>query len=334
MIEILSKQDNEIQEKLKKKQQPSSISPMLAKLTHDHFSDENWLYERKWDGERALLLVNNNKITLQSRNKKELSNKYPEIIEACEKQKLPNLIADGEIVAFDGSISSFSKLQGRMQLEDPDEIKNTNVTIYYYLFDLVYLDNYSLEDLPLRERKNILKNVISYEDPLRYTTHRNEEGKSYLDEACRKGWEGIIAKDANSKYVHTRSSKWLKFKCVKQQEFVIGGYTEPEGSRIGFGALLVGFHEKKGGKLMYAGKVGTGYDDKTLEWLHDKMQKKETDKNPFAVDEPQTKGVHFIKPDLVCEIGFTEWTTDNKLRHPRYLGLRDDKKAKNVIKEE
>ncbi|MFW6218913.1 MAG: non-homologous end-joining DNA ligase [Bacteroidota bacterium] len=335
MIEILDKLLNsEFKINLEKKNQPSAISPMLAKLTHNYFSDKDWIFERKWDGERAILFIKKDKATLQSRNQKKLNIKYPEIIEAVNGQNLPDMIVDGEIVAFDGTISSFSKLQGRMQLEDPREIKDSDVDVYYYVFDLIYLDNYLLEKIPLRERKSILKKVINYKDPIRYTTHRNEKGEAYHAEACKKGWEGIIAKDGNSSYVHARSSKWLKFKCVKQQEFVIGGYTDPEGSRIGFGALLIGFYDKKKENFHYAGKVGTGYDKKMLEWLSEKMKKIETDKNPFTINKPKSKNIHFIKPKLVCEIGFTEWTNDEKLRHPRYLGLREDKKPEKVIKED
>ena len=167
---------------------------------------------------------------------------------------------------------------------------------------------------------------------MRYTSHRNEAGEAFYDEACRKGWEGIIAKDARAGYVHLRSQKWLKFKCDHRQELVIAGYTDPQGSRKGFGALLLGFYED--GALRYAGKVGTGFDDATLVSLHERMSGLEQQRCPFqACDDASGKGVHWIRPELVAEIGFTEWTGAHRLRHPRYLGLRTDKPANEVARE-
>jgi len=218
-----------------------------------------------------------------------------------------------------------------MQLTDEKEISESGIKVFYYVFDIVHLDGYSLRKLPLRERKSILKKLLIYEEVVRFTPHRNGSGESYHNEACKKGWEGIIAKEADSEYVSSRSKKWLKFKCVNQQEFVIGGFTDPEGERKGFGALLIGFYEKD--KLQYAGKVGTGYDDKTLEKLRHKMDRLTQQQNPFEQQEIKEKHIHFISPKLVCEVGFTEWTNDDKLRHPRFLGLRDDKNPEYVRKE-
>ncbi len=182
-----------------------------------------------------------------------------------------------------------------------------------------------------RDRKALLRGAIDFEEPLRFTPHRDEEGEAYLEEACGKGWEGLIAKDAGASYVYSRSRKWLKFKCVHRQELVVGGFTDPGGSRKGFGALLLGYHED--GDFVYAGKVGTGFDDETLEWLRGKMDDIEVDEPPFDDGDPGEKGEHFVKPELVAGIGFTEWTSDGELRHPRYLGLRDDKDAKDVVRE-
>ena len=166
------------------------------------------------------------------------------------------------MVAFDGKVTNFSKLQNRMHLQNEEEIKNNKTKVYLYLFDLLYFDDYDISNLKLMDRKKVLRDAFNYEDPLRHTAYRKMHGEKYLEEACKKKWEGLIAKDSSSSYVHSRSSKWLKFKCSNQQEFVIGGYTEPRGERIGFGALLIGFY--KNDKLLYAGKVGTGYDDETL----------------------------------------------------------------------
>jgi ATP-dependent DNA ligase len=160
---------------------------------------------------------------------------------------------------------------------------------------------------------------------------RDEEGEAFLQEACERGWEGLIAKKADSAYVHSRSSHWLKFKCVRQQEFVIGGFTEPHGERIGLGALLVGFY--RDGDLIYAGKVGTGYDDETLQSLRSRMDRIERKTSPYDVGDVPTKEVHFVTPKLVCEVKFTEWTGDDRLRHPAFMGLRRDKDPEDVHKE-
>lgn len=304
---------------------------MLAKLTHDYFSDENWIYERKLDGERVLAFCKGGKVTLYSRNKKKLNATYPELVEALEDQADTAFIVDGEVCAFEGNKTSFARLQNRFQIKSAKEARNSGVAVYYYLFDVLHADGYDVTKAPLVERKKILKRLLSFKDPLRFTQHRNKEGEKYHKEACRKGWEGVIAKRGDSSYVHSRSTDWLKFKCVNEQEFVIGGFTEPEGSRVGFGALLIGYY--KNGDLRYAGKVGTGYDDKTLEKLRKRMDKLEQDDPPFDEEVHERKKVHFIKPELVGQFGFTEWTEDGKLRHPRFLGLRRDKDPKKVHRE-
>lgn len=317
-------------EQLPPKQQPKWIDPMLATLTDDYFDDPDWIYERKLDGERCLVYRKSGRVRLGSRNRKDISSKYPELVEALEGMDTPDYIADGEIVAFEGDVTSFSKLQPRMQRDDPDDDLLRSVPVYLYLFDLVFLDGNDLSKLALRARKSLLRDLLSYDDPIRFTAHRNEKGKAYREAACRKGWEGVIAKDGESNYVHARSRKWLKFKCVARQELVIGGYTDPQGERIGFGAILVGYYQDD--DLQYAGKVGTGFDDEQLKDLHKKFQKLERKTPPFA-GEVKEKNAHWITPRLVAEIGFTEWTEDNKLRHPRFLGLREDKAAEDVVKE-
>jgi bifunctional non-homologous end joining protein LigD len=325
--------DEEEKKKLNKGKMPHWIDPMLATLTRDYFSDKDWIFERKLDGERCLAFLGDGReVRLMSRNKHEINNQYPELVEAFQKDARKQVILDGEIVAFEGSVSSFSRLQGRMNLEDPKEARQTGIDVYYYLFDILYFDGYDISGLQQRTRKSILKQVIGFEDPLRYVTHRNEEGEAYFREACSRGWEGIIAKDASSAYVNGRSKKWLKFKCVQQQELVIGGYTEPQGARFGFGALLLGYYQKD--KLLFAGKVGTGFDDETLHRMIKTLQDKERKTSPFVnEDQVEKKGVHWVAPDLVAEIGFEEWTADNKLRQPRFLGLRRDKDPKEVVKE-
>jgi bifunctional non-homologous end joining protein LigD len=300
---------------------------MLAKLTHDYFSDDNWIFERKLDGERCLGFANGGKIQLKSRNKKELNAAYPEIVEALEKQEAGDFIVDGEIVAFEGNRTSFSRLQYRMHADSGNE----NIAVYYYLFDLLHFAGYDITGLDLRSRKKILRGAFQYNKRLRFTAHRNKEGKKFHKEACRKKWEGLIAKKADSGYVHSRSGNWLKFKCINRQEFVIGGYTDPEGERIGFGALLIGYYD--GDNLIYAGKVGTGYDDNMLQKMSKRLSGLERMTSPFKDFGNGKKGIHWVKPSLVGEVGFTEWTSDGRLRHPRFLGLRRDKSPKKVVKE-
>ncbi|MGD8318735.1 MAG: non-homologous end-joining DNA ligase [Myxococcales bacterium] len=319
-----------LQSKLKQCAQPKWMDPMLATLTEDRFSDPDWIYERKLDGVRCLVFCTDGQIRMMSRNENEMNETWPDLVEELESHQRGRFIADGEIVAFEGKRTSFERLQQRIGVEDASKARHTNVRAYLYLFDLLYFDSYDTTKLPLRERKKLLKKALSFTDHVRYTPHRNEDGEAYLKEACRKGWEGLIAKDARAPYEHKRSKSWLKFKCVHQQELVIGGFTEPHGSRIGFGALLVGHYED--GALQYAGKVGTGYDDELLRELRKRLDELERDTSPFD-EEVSEKEVHWVTPKLVGEFGFTEWTRQGRLRHPRFLGLRKDKDPKEVHRE-
>lgn len=309
---------------------PDWLSPMLAVLTDDRFSDPDWIYERKLDGERVLIFREGDRIRLMTRNRNCVSETYPELVEALSGQPAADFIADGEVVTFDGNVSSFSRLQGRMQIKDADRARASDIPVYLYLFDLMHLDGRDLTGLPLRQRKRLLHDALSFDDPLRYTVHRNEEGEAYFEEACGKGWEGIIAKDAEAVYVHGRSRKWLKFKCARGQELVIGGFTEPKGDRRGFGALLLGYYD--GDALRYAGKVGTGFDEAFLTKFRDRLDRRARETSPF--DDPVEEDARWVTPDLVAEIGFTEWTDAGRLRHPRFLGLRRDKAARDVVREE
>lgn len=313
-----------------KKIMPRFIQPMLATLTEERFSDSEWIFERKLDGERCLLFKKGKKITLKSRNDKIINDSYPEIVAAIEKLDLPDCIMDGEIVAFDKKITSFSLLQSRFGTIALSA-QLSKIPVYYYVFDIMYCDGYFLTHLPLLTRKTILKKLISPRSLVRYVVHQNEKGEAFFKKACKDKWEGLIAKQKNSTYVSKRSSNWLKFKCSNEQELVIGGYTAPGGSRLNFGALLLGYY--KNGKLHYAGKVGTGFNAEILTDLGKKLEKLKTKKNPFVNYDISTKDVYWVKPILVCEVQFTEWTSDNKLRHPSYLGLRRDKDAREVKKE-
>jgi DNA ligase D-like protein (predicted ligase) len=319
-----------VKARLRKRQQPAWLSPMLATLTDKPFSRKGWLFEPKLDGERCLALGRRGTVRLLSRNRKLLNAKYPEVIDAFGDEQT-DFIADGEIVTFEGGVTSFAKLQLRMQVANPSAELRRLVPVWFYLFDLPYLDHYDIRQIPLRYRKAVLQRAFRFHDPLRFTKHRDTEGEAYYREACRRGWEGVLAKNGDSIYVSRRTRDWLKFKCVHEQEFVIGGYTDPRGGRIGFGALLVGVYHR--GKLVYSGKVGTGFDNATLERLGRQLAQLEISTSPFVGDGLPRQGVHWVKPKLLAQIGFTEWTPGGKLRHPRFLGLRDDKKPTEVVKE-
>ena len=334
MSDLLEGLTEDERARLREADVPDWTQPMLATLTHEPFSDADWIYERKLDGLRLLVFRRAGRVRLVTRNRKERSDMWPDVSEALASADGVDLVADGEMVTFEGNVTSFSRLQERMQIRDAREARELakRVRAYLYLFDLLHLDGHDLTGLPLRSRKRLLRKAVAWRDPIRFTPHRNETGEAFLREACEKGWEGLIAKRADGAYVHGRSRSWLKFKCVNRQEFVVGGWTDPAGERVGFGALLIGYHED--GALRYAGKVGTGYDDETLKRLGARLEGLERDGPAFADDdELPTDGVHWAAPELVCEVGFTEWTEDGKLRHPRFLGLRDDKPPEDVVRE-
>jgi DNA ligase D len=308
------------------------IAPMLATLTTNYFSDTGWLFERKLDGVRTLAVRGGHGTRLYSRNHKPMNAPYPEIAEALDAQSPVGMVADGEIVAFDGEQTSFSMLQARIGLSDPNRARATGVPVILYLFDLLVLDGYDLTGLPLRERKRLLSEAVDFEDPIRFSEHRDTDGQAYLKQACASGWEGLIAKRGDATYhPGARSKDWLKFKCVHEQELVIGGFTDPAGSRTGFGALLLGYYED--GQLRYAGKVGTGFSDRLLRSLRARLDELARSESPFA-DPVRERGAHWVDPALVAEVGFAEWTREHQLRHPRFLGLRDDKAATDVVREE
>ena len=309
---------------------PDWTAPMLAVLTHHHFSDPGWVFERKLDGERALAFCRGDCTRLLTRNRKDIGGTYPEIVDALAQSVPEDAVLDGEIVAFDGRHTSFARLQSRMQIKDAAKARRSPIDVWFYLFDILHLGGQDLARVPLRGRKKVLKALIGRNDPLRFTPHRNVAGEKLFAEACRKGWEGVIAKRADAPYAHSRSTDWLKFKCTSRQELVIGGFTEPKGDREGFGALLVGYYD--GADLRYAGKVGTGYSDVQLRRLRKEMEGMKRRSSPFS-DETGGDGAHWVNPQLVAEIGFTEWTKSGKLRHPRFLGLRDDKDPEDVGRE-
>lgn len=311
---------------------PTAVSPMLATLTEERFSDPAWLFEHKWDGVRCLAFRDaSGQVRLRTRNDKPMERTYPEIAEAVSGNCDVAAVLDGEIVAFAGRRTSFERLQRRQGLTDPDAAKAAGIAVYYYVFDVLYLDGSDVRALPLRERKRLLRDSVHFADPLRFTAHRNTAGEEEFRKACARGDEGVIAKRADSVYVAGRSHDWLKFKCVHDQELVIGGYTSPKGSRLDFGALLVGYYD--GPEFVYAGKVGTGFDTAELNDLHARMRALPQERSPFTQGHVHEEDVHWVEPQLVAQIGFTEWTRDGLLRHPRYTGLRIDKDPRDVVRE-
>lgn len=318
---------------LSRSKMPRWTAPMLATLTDERFSSPDWIFERKLDGERCLVFRRKSRLRILSRNKQNLNDTYPELVDQLLEQPAGHYIADGEIVAFDGNLTSFSRLQGRLGISDADEARASRIKVYIYLFDVLYLDEYDTTGLPLRARKNLLRGEFEFSNAVRYASHRNEHGEQFYRSACARGWEGVIAKQANSPYVHSRSRYWLKLKCVNRQELVITGYTEPKDSRTGFGALLLGYYD--GAALRYAGKVGTGFDENTLASLHGKLKARSRDECPHDAKPDDAGGdVHWVAPELVAEIDFTEWTREGRLRHPRFVGLRRDKSARQVTRED
>jgi len=240
---------------------PKGSDAMKAVLTDERFSDPAWIFERKLDGIRCIAVRDGGPVKLWSRNDLALNDRYPEIAQALEQQPAPRFAVDGEVVAFDGAQTSFERLARRGR---------ERVAVYLYVFDLLWLDGRDVRPLPLRERKRLLRNALRWRDPIRFTPHRNRDGEAFFREACPKGWEGLIAKRADSPYAsRARSRDWLKFKCEHGQELVIGGYTAPKGSREELGALLLGYFAD--GELRYAGKVGTGFDRATLRDLAQRL---------------------------------------------------------------
>jgi DNA ligase D-like protein (predicted ligase) len=308
----------------------SDYQPMKAVLVRAAFSDPGWIFERKLDGIRCGLVRRGGRVRLLSRSGELLTGGYPELVEALEGDG-PDLVADGEIVAFARGRMSFERLQRRMGIRDPERARRTGIAVYLYLFDLLEIDGRDVRPRPLLERKRALRRAIAFGGRIRFTPHRIGDGVTAYSQACARGWEGVMAKRADSPYTPGRSRDWRKVKCSRRQELVVGGWTAGQGARQQLGALLVGYWD--GDALRYAGKVGTGFDSAEIERLVGELERRERPTPPFtAADLPRR--ARWAEPELVAEIEFTEWTRDGKLRHPRYLGLRFDKPAREVVREE
>jgi DNA ligase D-like protein (predicted ligase) len=305
---------------------------MLATLTEPAPLGAGWIYEPKLDGVRCLVVAGPG-IHLWSRNRKALDGAYPELVEALGARVRGGGVFDGEVVAIDPGtrLSSFSRLQRRMQQRDPRKARLSGVPVELWLFDCLFYEGLDLRGRPLEERRQVLLDAVQTGGPIRHTPMWTSLEPRF-SELCRRGGEGVIAKRLASRYVAGRSRDWLKLKCVAEQEFVVGGWTDPKGSREWLGALLVGYYD--GDELRYAGKVGTGYDRDQLEALHAALAARARVRSPFRGEPaPREAGVHWVAPTLVVQIGFGEWTPDGLLRHPRFLGVRDDKAAREVVRE-
>lgn len=292
---------------------------MLAKETEMPFNSKDWIYEIKWDGYRAIAEINGNNVKLYSRNGTSFNNSYPVIVDALAKMKI-NAVLDGEIVALDkNGLPSFQLLQNY----------NYDHPLIYYIFDVLSINKKKISSLPLLKRKQQLEKLLKKSDVIKYSDHIQEKGIEFYKLAGKQNIEGIMAKQADSEYVSgIRTSNWLKIKHHKSQEAIIAGFTQPGGSRMYFGSLVLAI--QKGNKLKYIGQTGTGFNSKTLKEIYELLKPLVIKKSSF--DEETKINISFtpVKPKLVCEVKFTEITQDGKLRHPVFLHLRDDKKAKDV----
>ena len=295
---------------------PFRVSPMLATLAGAPFSNPDWIFEEKYDGVRIFAYKEGDSVTLISRNAIDRTARYPHIAAAVAKLRARTLALDGEIVVFDSKhVSRFELLQQKKG------------TPRYAVFDLLYANGLDFREQPLSVRRRALEETVSPSESILLSARLAGDGLKAFQIASKRGMEGIVAKNLASLYSESRSTQWLKIKAHMEDEFAIGGFTAPGGSRNHFGALLLGEYSR--GELQYAGKVGTGFDEKTLASLYGKFQRLRRTTSPFST-EVRERGARFLSPQLVAQIAFTERTRDGKLRHPVYLGLRDDKKAKDV----
>jgi len=313
---------------------PDFIRPQLATLVNAIPKGDQWLHEIKFDGYRILCRIDNGQVSFLTREAQDWTNRFQTLANPARKLEVHDAFLDGEVVALDANgVTNFQLLQNSLK-------HDSSSNLVYYVFDLLHLDGRDLTTTPLIERKDLLKGLLPRNrDPksaasLRYSDHWIGKGEALFDKACAMSLEGIIAKKKNEPYRSGRSKDWLKIKCVKSQEFVIGGFTDPAGSRANLGALLLGVYDD-GGDLRYAGRVGTGFNAASLADLRARLDKIERESTPFS-NPPRgadARGVHWVKPDLVGEVVFTGWTSDNLLRHPSFKGLREDKPAGKVKRE-
>jgi len=309
---------------------PQTFAPQLSTLVKSPPTGPQWIHEIKYDGYRIGARILHDNVKLITRNGNDWTETFPEIAAAVKELPLEEALIDGEAaVLLPDGITSFQALQGVLKHHERGRLA-------YFVFDLLHLDGRDLSGLPLEERKAILRRLAGKSPAdavIRYSLHFEGDGAAVLREACRMGLEGIVSKRRDLPYESGRSRNWLKTKCVKRQEFVIGGFTDPEGSRVGIGALLIGVNQD--GHLRFAGKVGTGFTSDVLTELRQRLKVLERKDCPFSPQPTGSLGrsAHWVKPDLVAEVEFTEWTEDGKIRHPSFQGLREDKLASAITRE-
>jgi bifunctional non-homologous end joining protein LigD len=318
---------------------PATIHPMLAESVEKPFDGAEWLFEIKWDGYRAVAFIENGKVRLVSRNQNDLTARYPELKDMAKFVQAKTAILDGEVVALDAEgKASFSLMQQRTGFRPGGKraVGNADVPVLYYAFDLLYLDGYDWRRVPLEERKRKLESLVLTGNAVHYSDHYEERGKALFEIARQRGLEGIVGKRRSSYYEERRSSDWLKIKIRHRIECVIGGFTEPEGSREHFGSLVLGLYDKQA-RLIHVGQAGSGFNQKSLGEISKVLKKLETSKNPFFGEVEALRKVRWVKPKLVAEIEFAEWTggtsdgSGPKMRAPVFLGLRDDKDPKECL---
>ena len=328
---------------VEQKPMPTVIHPMLATPTAKAFDDPDWLFEIKWDGYRAVAFIEDGRVRLVSRSQNDLTAQFPELGSLPQFVKAQRAILDGEIVALDGEgRPSFSLLQQRTGFQPGKRRlpRREGVPVVYYAFDLLYFDGLDLRRVALHQRKQLLQEriVAGGGDVVHFSDHYAEKGLDLFEAAKQRGLEGIVAKKSGSAYEEKRSSNWLKIKITQRQECVIGSYTDPEGSREYFGALVLGLYDQQG-RLIHVGQVGTGFDQKALKEIFARLQPLKTKQNPFYGEIGGLRKVQFVRPELVAEIKFAEWTHETaeggmKLRAPVFIGLRADKSAEECRLEE
>ena len=315
----------------KRSRLPDFVAPQLATLVDHVPQGDDWLHEIKFDGYRILCRISNGEICLITRNRQDWTERLSFLAQAATELPVQQALLDGEVVALnENGTTNFQLLQNSLSTHTTDNLA-------YYVFDLLHLNGNDLMPLPLLKRKETLAEILkakSASSAIRYSEHWLGEGDRLYDEACRSGLEGVISKKAGEPYRSGRSRDWVKTKCVQNQEFVIGGFTDPAGSRAGLGALLVGVHDERG-RLVYAGKVGTGFSRQSLTEMRNRLDPLVTNVSPF-VNPPkgaEARGVHWVKPELIGAVSFAEWTSDNMLRHPSFQGLREDKPPVAITRE-
>jgi len=307
---------------------PSVIHPMLATLVDDPFSDPEWIFETKWDGFRSVCFIKDGKARFVSRNQIEMTPQYPELTKVAKQIAAKEAILDGEIVALDKhGMPRFQLLQPRVGRKSGIDSLRGTAQIVYFVFDLLYVDGYDLTQCPVIERKAKLAEILNPSNFIKLSEHVEGEGEAFFREIEKFHLEGVMAKRAASKYLAKRSSDWLKIKTVMRSEVVIGGYTKPRGARSHFGSLVCGLYRED--KLHYVAHVGGGFNEKTLASIYKLMQTLKSNKSPFVAVPKTNEPVQWLKPKLVAEVKFSEWTADKHLRHPVFIGIREDKKAKD-----